>query len=135
MKTKEKNMSENNNHDGKFLFGFFVGGLIGALIIFFLGTKEGKKTGRMLETKGKDLIDDLEEKLDLLQEKGKELVRQGEEMKEKVMDSIGDKKDEVTEAAAEKIDVALAHIQEMQQKGAETTATLRKQFKNIPKKR
>ncbi|MBI5019596.1 YtxH domain-containing protein [Candidatus Gottesmanbacteria bacterium] len=128
-------MSENNNHDGKFLFGFFVGGLIGALIIFFLGTKEGKKTGRMLETKGKDLIDDLEEKLDLLQEKGKELVRQGEEMKEKVMDSIGDKKDEVTEAAAEKIDVALAHIQEMQQKGAETTATLRKQFKNIPKKR
>lgn len=133
--TKEKNMSENNNHDGKFLFGFFIGGLIGALIIFFLGTKEGKKTGRMLETKGKDLIDDLEEKLDLLQEKGKELVRQGEEMKEKVMDSIGDKKDEVTEAAAEKIDVALAHIQEMQQKGAETTATLRKQFKNIPKKR
>lgn len=135
MKMKEKNMSENNNHDGKFLFGFFIGGLIGALIIFFLGTKEGKKTGRILETKGKDLIDDLEEKLDLLQEKGKELVRQGEEMKEKVMDSIGDKKDEVTEAAAEKIDVALAHIQEMQQKGAETTATLRKQFKNIPKKR
>lgn len=128
-------MSENNNHDGKFLFGFFIGGLIGALIIFFLGTKEGKRTGRILETKGKDLIDDLEDKLDLLQEKGKELVRQGEEMKEKVMDSIGDKKDEVTEAAAEKIDVALAHIQEMQQKGAETTATLRKQFKNIPKKR
>lgn len=135
MRMKEKNMSENNNHDGKFLFGFFIGGLIGALIIFFLGTKEGKRTGRILETKGKDLIDDLEDKLDLLQEKGKELVRQGEEMKEKVMDSIGDKKDEVTEAAAEKIDVALAHIQEMQQKGAETTATLRKQFKNIPKKR
>ncbi len=130
-----RNMSENHNSDGKFLFGFFIGGLIGALIIFFLGTKEGKKTGKMIESKGKDLIDELEAKLDELQNKGKELVRQGEVMKEKVMDTIGDKKDDVTEAAAEKIDIALAHIQEMQQKGAETTATLRKQFKNLPKKR
>lgn len=128
-------MAENNNADGKFLFGFFIGGLIGALIIFFLGTKEGKKTGRMLERKGKDIFDDLEEKLDELQEKGKDLVKQGEEMKERVLDSLDDKKDEVTEAAAEKIDMALAHIQEMQQKGAETTATLRKKFKNLPKKR
>jgi hypothetical protein len=56
-------------------------------------------------------------------------------MKEKVIDTLDGKKDEVTEAAAEKIDIALAHIQEMQQKGAETTATLRKQFKNIPKKK
>lgn len=128
-------MSDNNNSDSKFLFGFFIGGLIGALIIFFLGTKEGKKTGKLLESKGKDLIDELEEKLDELQNKGKELVRQGEVMKEKVMETIGDKKDDVTEAAAEKIDIALAHIQEMQQKGAETTATLRKQFKNLPKKK
>lgn len=124
-----------NNHDGKFLFGFFIGGLIGALVIFFLGTKEGKKTSRLLENKGRDLFDDLEEKLDELQEKGKDLVRQGEVMKEKVLDSIDDKKDEVTEAAAEKIDLALAHIEKMQQQGAETTATLRKKFKNLPKKR
>ncbi|MFZ5535663.1 MAG: YtxH domain-containing protein [Patescibacteria group bacterium] len=128
-------MSDNHNNDGKFLFGFFIGGLIGALIIFFLGTKEGKKTGKMLENKSRDLLDDFEEKLDALQEKGKELVRQGEEMKEKVIDTLDGKKDEVTQAAADKIDIALAHIQEMQQKGAETTATLRKQFKNIPKKK
>lgn len=124
-----------NNQDGKFLFGFFLGGLIGALVLFFLGTKEGKKTGRMLESKGKDLFEDLEEKLDELQEKGKELVKQGEVMKEKVMDTFEGKKDEVTEAAAEKIDLALAHIEKMQQQGAETTATLRKQFKNLPKKK
>ena len=124
-----------SNQDGKFLFGFFLGGLIGALVIFFLGTKEGKRTGRMLESKGRDIFDDLEEQLDELQEKGKQLVRQGEEMKEKVIDSFGEKKDEVTEAAAEKIDMALAHIQEMQQKGAETTASLRRKFKNLPKKK
>lgn len=127
-------MSENNN-DGKFLFGFFIGGLIGALVIFFLGTKEGKKTSKLIEDKGRDVLDELEERLEELQNKGKELVRQGEEMKEKVMESIDTKKEEVTETAAEKIDIALAHIQEMQQKGAETTATLRKQFKNLPKKR
>ena len=131
---KETNMSD-NNQDGKFLFGFFIGGLIGALVIFFLGTKEGKRTGKMLENKGRDLFDDLEEKLDELQEKGKELVKQGEAMKEKVLDTMDGKKDEVTEAAAEKIDMALAHIEKMQQQGVETTATLRKQFKNIPKKR
>lgn len=124
-----------SSQDGKFLFGFFLGGLIGALVIFFLGTKEGKRTGRMLESKGRDIFDDLEEQLDELQKKGKQLVRQGEEMKEKVIDSFGEKKDEVTEAAAEKIDVALAHIQEMQQKGAETTASLRRKFKNLPKKK
>lgn len=132
---KENNMSDNNNSDGKFLFGFFIGGLIGALIIFFLGTKEGKKAGRVLETKGRDLFDELEEKLDELQEKGKELVRQGEAMKEKVLDSIDDRKDEVTEAAVEKIDMALAHIEKMQQQGAETTSALRKKFRNLPKKR
>ena len=128
-------MSENNNSDGKFLFGFFIGGLIGALIIFFLGTKQGKKTGRLRESKGKDLFDDLEDKLDELQEKGNELVRPGEAMKEKVLDSLDEKKDEVTEAAAEKIDLALAHIEKMQQQGAETTSALRKKFKNLPKKR
>jgi len=127
-------MSDNSN-DGKFLFGFFIGGLIGALVIFFLGTKEGKKTGKLIEDKGRDVLDELEERLEELQSKGKELVRQGEEMKEKVMESIDTKKEEVTETAAEKIAIALAHIQEMQQKGAETTATLRKQFKNLPKKR
>ena len=131
----ERNMPYNNSHDGKFLFGFFIGGLIGALVIFSLGTKEGKKTGKLIEDKGRDVLDELEERLDELQSKGKELVRQGEAMKEKVLDSMSDKKDEVTEAAAEKIDMALAHIQEMQQKGAETTATLRKQFKNLPKKK
>ena len=80
-------MSENNN-DGKFLFGFFIGGLIGALVIFFLGTKEGKKTSKLLEDKGRDVLDELEERLEELQNKGKELVRQGEEMKEKVIRQV-----------------------------------------------
>lgn len=128
-------MADNNNADGKFLFGFFIGGLIGALIIFFLGTKEGKKAGKLIEHKGKDLLDELEDRLDELQQKGKELVRQGERIKERVMDTMDEKKEELTESAVDRIDTALAHLEELQQQGAETTATLRKRFKNLPKKR
>jgi len=128
-------MSENNHSDGKFLFGFFIGGLIGALIIFFLGTKEGKKTSKLLEHKGKDLLDELEDRLDELQQKGKDLVRQGEKIKETVIDTIDEKKEELTDSAVERIDTALAHLEELQQQGAETTNALRKRFKNLPKKR
>lgn len=119
-------------HDGKFLFGFFLGGLIGALIIFFLGTKEGKKAKKFLEKEGKDVIDDLEDRLDELQEKGKDLVKQGEAIKEQVMDTIEDKKEEITDSAVERIGSALERIEEIQQKGVETTATIRKKFKNLP---
>ncbi len=128
-------MSDNHSSDGKFLFGFFIGGLVGALIIFFLGTKEGKKTSKLLESKGKDLFDELEDRLDELQTKGKDLVRQGEAIKEKVMDTLEEKKGAMTESTVERIDTALAHLEELQQQGAETTATLRKRFKNLPKRR
>lgn len=128
-------MSESQNNDGKFLFGFFIGGLLGALIIFFLGTKEGKKAGKDLERRGKDIFDELEDRLDELQTKGKELVRQGEQIKEHMMDTIEGKKEEMSESAVERIDTALAHLEELQHQGAETTATLRKRFKNLPKRR
>lgn len=128
-----KNMSD-NNQNGKFMFGFFLGGLIGALVVFFLGTKEGKKVEKLLEHKGKDVLDELDEKLEELEQSGRDLVKKGEAIKEHVMDTFEDKKEEMTEATVEKIDTALAHIEALQHKGVETTATLRKKFKNLPKK-
>ena len=113
-------MSENEHHHGDFRFflGFFIGGLIGAVTIFLLGTKEGKKTGRYLEEKGKDLLDDLHDR------------------KEEVVDRLMDKKEELTETATEKLDDALAHIEKMQEQGRDTTAELRKKlFKNLPRRR
>jgi gas vesicle protein len=130
-------MSDDNSHaDLKFLLGLFIGGIIGAVIIFFLGTKEGKKTGKMLEEKGKDLLSDLEEKVTDLEEKGEDLLSQGEEEAQKVIQQVEEKKEQVTIDATEKIDSALAHIEKMQEQGAQTTAELRKRlFKNTPKKR
>lgn len=128
-------MSDQQHHDNKFMFGFFLGGLIGALIIFFLGTKDGKKMGSLLTKQGKSVLDDLEDRLDQLQEKGKELVQHGRELKDQMIDTLEEKKEEVTQSTVEHVDQALAHIEEMQKQGMETTANLRKKiFKNLPKR-
>ena len=128
-------MSDEHRGEGKFLFGFFIGGLIGALVIFFLGTKEGQKTGKLLKRKGEDVLDDVQEKIEELEQRGKELVKQGEAIKEQVLENLEEKKEAVTETAVEKIDTALAHIEELQEHGRQTTASLRKRlFKNLPKK-
>ncbi|MBI4062429.1 YtxH domain-containing protein [Candidatus Gottesmanbacteria bacterium] len=102
-------MSEDNHRDIRFWVGFFVGGLLGAIVLFFMGTREGKKTGE-------DILDDIRNRLEGVVKEGKEI------------------KKEVIESTSEKIDTALAHIEELQERGRQTTATLRKQFKNLPKK-
>jgi gas vesicle protein len=106
------------------MLGFFLGGLLGAFVIFFLGTKEGKKAGKLLERKGRDVLDDLEEKLVDIEKKSKEVV-----------EAIAENKEDISENVTEKLDSALAHIEEIQERGRETTAGLRKKlFKNLPKK-
>lgn len=117
----------NDRRDGKFVLGLFLGGLLGALIIFFLGTKDGKKTAKEIEKKSKEAIDDVLEKLDELQEKG-------EALKEQVVEQIVEKKDALTEVASGKIDSALKKIEEIQEHGRQTTAHLRREFKNLPKR-
>ncbi len=128
-------MSDSAHHDTKFWIGFFVGGLLGAVILFFMGTKEGKKTGKLIEQKSQDFLDDFEERLKDLEEKGKDLARRGEALKEEAIVQLEDKKEEVSQEAVQKLDSALAHIEALQEHGRETTADLRKKlFKNIPKK-
>lgn len=125
----------NTRHDGKFLFGFFLGGLIGALIIFFLGTKEGKKIEKVLKKRGKDVLDELDEKLEELEASGKELLNKGERIKQDVLEALEERRDDLTDAAAERIDSALANFESMQTKGVTSTASLRKKFKNLPNKK
>lgn len=123
------------HRDGKFWVGFFIGGLLGAILLFFLGTKEGKKTGKLLEHKGKDILDELGEKLEALEQKGKELAKQGEAIKDDVIEHLENKKEQLTDRASEKLESALTHIEKLQEEGLETTKTLRRRiFKNLPKK-
>ena len=113
-------MSEEQPRDLRFWVGFFIGGLLGAIVLFFMGTKEGKKTGKLLEGKGEDILDDIRNRLT-------SVVREGKQQ-------IEEKKEVVVKSATESIDTALAHIEELQERGRQTTATLRKQFKNLPKR-
>lgn len=109
-------MSE-DHHDNKFWFGFFVGGLIGAAIIVLLGTKEGRKIEQLLEKKGKEALDDFEEKVGDIKEK------------------VEEKKEKLTEVVSEKLDETLSHIETLQEQGLQNTQKLRHAFKNLPKKR
>lgn len=131
-------MHDEHHHgtDMKFFAGLFIGGLVGALVIFFLGTKEGKKAKVLLERKGKDVLDDLEGEIEELEQKGKELARHGEVIKEQVMEKLEDTSEELTESATKKLDSALAHVEELQEHGMQTTASIRKKlhFRNLPKK-
>lgn len=130
-----ENSQSHHGTDIKFLAGFFIGGLVGALTIFFLGTKEGKKAGKFLQQKGENVLGELEDQVEELEQKGKDLLKHGEEIKEQVMEKIEDKSEELSETATRKLDSALAHIEEIQEHGRETTASIRKRlFKNIPKK-
>jgi gas vesicle protein len=123
-----------NERNEKFWFGFFLGGLLGALTLFFIGTKEGKKAGKQIKDKGGDLIDTIQDRLEELKKRGKELAEQGEELKETVEEQVQEKKVSITEDAKDKIDTVLAKIEELQERGRQVTETIRKEFKNIPKK-
>ena len=126
----------NDRHDNRFWFGFFIGGLLGAILLFFMGTKEGKKTGKLLEDKGRNLLDELQEKLEEMEKRGRELVKQGAELKEQVVDEIKEKKEDLGDAAAEKLDTALAQIEKLQEQSVETTKHIRQRFfKNTPKRK
>lgn len=116
----------NEEHDGSFWLGLFLGGLLGSFIIYFLGTKEGKKLAKDLHEHGEDWVDALEEKLAEFNEKSTDVVRVGK--KEET-------KDELTNQALKKVDKTLAHIEKLQERGRDTTSSIRKRlFKNAKKK-
>lgn len=128
-------MNNDHNHgDGKFMFGLFLGGLLGALTVFFAGTPEGKKAGKAIGKKGRELLDDVVDHVEDLEERGRDLLKEGEALKEQLKEKLEEKKEELTSEAVEKIDRVLENFESFQQKGIETTENLRKQFKNLPKK-
>lgn len=123
-----------HHDDNKFWFGFFFGGLIGAIILFFAGTREGRKTGKLVKDKGEDLIGEIQDRLQDLKEKGKELEKEGLDLQEEITGQIADKKDNMTKDVSAKIDSALEHIEKVQEQGRLATENIRKMFKNVPKK-
>ena len=148
---------ETHHHDNQFWIGLFLGGLLGALLILFLGTEKGKKLAKKLQEEGLDFLDDAKESFDEkkeaighqvvmqveelkekgadLLEEGRELLDEGKTLEEELAKKVIDKKNEVTQEVVAEADAALAHIEKLQERGRQTTQDLRRRlFKNIPKK-
>jgi len=102
-----------NEHDGKcgnFWLGFFLGGLLGAFVIYLLGTKEGKKTLEKIVDRAELYEEELEEKVAKLQQKGEDLLEEAEEIKEKVIQEVTSSKEKISDQLVSKMDAALTHI-------------------------
>ena len=146
-----------NHNNNQFWIGLFLGGLIGALLIVVLGTEKGRKLAKKLQEEGLDLweekkdefndkkkavtqevvkqVEQLEEKGAELIEKGKELIEEGRHIEKQVVQEVVETKEELAHQVVVQADQALAHIEQLQERGRQTTAELRKRlFKNIPKK-
>jgi gas vesicle protein len=56
--------NDTNKSGGNFFSGFIIGALVGAAIVFFLGTKKGKKLLKVISEEGMDKLNNVLEKAD-----------------------------------------------------------------------
>lgn len=112
-------MNENNN--GNFWFGFFLGGLLGAFIIYLLGTKEGKK-------KLEKVIEQAETYGEELEEKVSSVKRKSDNMEEEVISMGGYMKNSVKDKFTSRMDQALSKFEDLQKKGIILTKDAHRKF-------
>lgn len=121
---------KNENRASNFWFGFFIGGILGAFIIFLLGTKEGKKLAAKLDEKAELFEEDIEGKVGKLQKQGEDLLKQAQDVKDKVTKEFDDKKTAASSKLVDKMDKTLSKIEEVQKKGVVLTQDVhRRHFK------
>ncbi len=111
----------NDKGSNNFWVGFFLGGLVGAFIIFLMGTKQGKKLADQLMEEAESYEEELEEKVAKLQKKGEEFLAEAKDVKEKIVKEVVDGKKEVTEGLVTKMDEALTKLEDVQKKGVAMT--------------
>ena len=116
------------NRASNFWFGFFIGGLVGAFIIFLLGTKEGKKLAEKIEEKAEFFEEDIEKKVGKLQKQGEDLLQNAQDMKDRVAKEIVDKKASASDALVSKMDKTLSKIVDIQKKGMSLTEEVHSKY-------
>lgn len=119
---------------GSFWVGLFIGGFLGAIGIFLLATKEGKKVSKNLQKRIDELLEQIDKKITELESEKKQLGKNASMIQTQVKKRIEDKRDEVVKETLGKVDKTLTHLEDLQTKGREMTKNLhQKFFKNIPK--
>jgi len=108
--------------------GFFLGGIIGAVVIFLLGTKEGKKVAGEIVDKAEEYEEELEKKVARLEKKGEEIVAEAEKIKEKVMKDVEKGKKVASEQMLDQLDGTLSKIEGLQKKGVALTEEVHRRY-------
>jgi len=121
-------MNNGKEQNGNFWFGFFFGGLIGAFIIFILGTREGKKLAKKLGDRVEDYEEDLEQKVAKLQRQGEDFLEQAKDVKARISEGLVDQKQEIAENIISKVDQTLTNIEEIQKKGVDLTEEIHNRY-------
>jgi len=113
---------------GNFWLGFFLGGLVGAFIIFVLGTKEGRKIAEKLVEQAEIYEEELEEKVAKLQKHGENLLEEAKAVKEKVAKEAAGGKKSISNKLVSKMDETLSKIEDIQKKGVELTREVHRNY-------
>lgn len=121
-------MNSENKGQGSFWLGFFLGGLVGAFIVFFLGTKKGKEITEKLIENAELYEDELEQKIAKLQERGEQFLQEAQEVKEKVTKEVKGGKKAVSENLLSKMDQTLTQIEDIQKKGVAITSEVHHRY-------
>ena len=116
-------MSKKQNADG-FFKGFLLGALIGAGVVYFSATEEGKKNKEKIKKKGLEILKDLDKIADDLEDKGTNWVKKVEDFSHQAKD----KAELYSDKTKEKIAQSLDNIGIIQQRGRQLADEARRYF-------
>ena len=123
-----------DQHKTNFLEGVATGAVLGIAAYVFLGSDEGKKITKDLKKKAAPYLEDLVEVLEDWKDQSESLLEKAEAIKDTFEERLEETKDNVVPAVAVKLEDSLSHIEQLQERGREATATIRKRFfKNVKK--
>ena len=117
-----------------FLEGLMVGAVLGVGGYLFLQSDQGKKIQKELKKKAEPYLEDIGDLLEDLKDQSNDLIEKAEEVKNTLEDKIEEGKEQAEDILTDKLESSLSHIEVLQERGREATATIRKKFfKNIKK--
>lgn len=121
-------MTQNKETPNTFWIGFLLGGIIAGAAVFFVGTKRGKELLEDLLEKIEEHEEGLAETVDSLKEKSVALLEKTQEVKDAVTLQLEAKKEEVSQAVVSHIDTALSAIEDVQKQGVALTEEVHHKF-------
>lgn len=123
-----------SNQKNGLLEGIVLGAIVGIGVYYFLGTDEGEKLQKTFKKKASPYLDEAADVLEELKDQSTDLLEKAQEVKETLEEKFEDKKEQIEDVVSDKLESSLSHIEELQERGREATATIRKRFFKNTKK-